>query len=73
MCDRLEDLKLMANGWKSGGVRSLAVDIMEWALAEIERLRSEIKTLQNVRVIKGDDIGTDKSYGVFPEGYDHSG
>lgn len=32
MSDRLEDLKRMADGWKSSGVWSLAVDIMEWAV-----------------------------------------
>jgi len=39
--DRLEDLQRMADGWKSSGVRSLAVDIMEWAVSEIEKYRRQ--------------------------------
>lgn len=66
MSDRLEELR---EHTRTGA--EILMELADWAVGEIERLRSEIKTFQNIKVIKDDDI--DESFGKFPEGYNHSG
>lgn len=78
----LEDLQLIAS-WFDPHVRSdndtqFIARAVKWALAriherdaEVQRLRAEVKTLRNVRVISSEDLDSDKSFGKFPEGYNN--